>query len=142
MEIAATRLTAFQFSAIFTDNPHIYIARARMASDLQKIDLPPAEVLRDSERRWVWVLTALKLRGTNLARVARAENIPRNTLQVAKLHPYPRAEGVIARSLGVSVQTLFPDRYDRHGVPIRKKRAPASLKVRHAAGYPQARAAE
>lgn len=61
--------------------------------------------------RRAWVIYHLKLKGETLAGLARKAGVNRRQTQKALSRPYPRMEAIIADTLGVKVQDLFPDRY-------------------------------
>lgn len=77
------------------------------------------------ERR-EWIKYQLRLRGKNLASVARELGVSRHASILALRKPYPRMEQAIAKNLGVSPSTLWPERYDSHGVPNRRRGRPRS----------------
>ncbi len=83
-------------------------------------ELPPQEVVQDPVKRRVWVIYRLMLMGMTLADVARSANVERTTLYHAFLRPYPRMELAIAQALGLKPEQLFPERYDRHGLPAKR----------------------
>lgn len=65
--------------------------------------------------RRAWVIYHLRLRGETLASLARKAGVNRRQTQKALSRPYPRMEAIIADTLGVKVQDLFPDRYPADG---------------------------
>ncbi len=85
------------------------------------MNVPSGKNLRDPARRWNWLLTQLKGRGQSLATLARSLEISRSAVQCAKYAPYPRVDFAIAKSLGVAVHELFPERYDEDGSSIGRK---------------------
>lgn len=96
-----------------------------------KLDKTTKRILRDPGKRRAWVLYQLTLRGENLVTIAREWNVSRQCVRQALVKPYPKFERIIAEHLGLTPQQLFPDRYDRDGLPLRgagpgKKRRPVS----------------
>lgn len=90
-----------------------------------KLDTTTQELLRDPLRRRDWVHYQLRLQGRTMASVAdnaHPKPVRRQTLYQAFLRPYPRMEKLIADALGLTPQQLFPDRYDRDGLPKRYRR--------------------
>lgn len=48
----------------------------------------------------------------------------RGSITLALRKPYPKAERIIAETLGVTPQTIWPSRYDENGVPNRPRGRP------------------
>jgi len=67
-----------------------------------------------AERR-VWILGQLRLRGTSLRRLAAQEGVSPQAMSNALMCPSSHLEEVIAAALGLTVQQLFPERFDDHG---------------------------
>jgi len=76
--------------------------------------------LADPDKRWGWVIYQLNLRGKTLVDAARAGQVNPSTLYQVKYRRYPRMERLLAAAVEVPVDKLFPDRYDRHGIPLRR----------------------
>lgn len=88
--------------------------------------VPEPEVLADSKKRAAWVIYQLKLRNQNLSKLARRHKKTRSAAASALRRPYPIWEARIACELGMTPQQLFPERYDKHGIPNRKAGRPSS----------------
>lgn len=91
-----------------------------------KLDDHTKALLADPKRRRDWVIYQLRLQGRSMADVARKAEPPvrRQTLYNAFLTPYPRMEKLIADSVGLTPQQVFPERYDRDGLPVRRMGRP------------------
>lgn len=73
---------------------------------------------------WHWkdVLVALNKKGYSLRQIGMAEGYPDgNALGLAARRPFPKAEGIVAKYLGVEPQTIWPSRYTADGVPNRRR---------------------
>jgi len=88
---------------------------------MKPIDRPPKNITGDQALLRAWVIYQLSIRGRSLAAVAREHGIMRQTIYQVFLRPYPRAEKIIADALGLRPQDLWPSRYDRHGLPNRRR---------------------
>ncbi|MGK7345429.1 MAG: helix-turn-helix domain-containing protein [Candidatus Nitrospinota bacterium M3_3B_026] len=77
------------------------------------------------ERR-EWIKYQLRLRGDNLASIAREMGVSRHASILALRKPYPRMERAIAGKLGMSPSALWPERYDSNGTPNRRRGRPRS----------------
>jgi Ner family transcriptional regulator len=84
---------------------------------MQVIATPSAEVLATPSVRWAWIQFQLKVTGRSFAELARQQNVAKETLTKVKTAHYPRMERVIADALGLDATKLFPERYDKHGLP-------------------------
>lgn len=89
-----------------------------------EIDKKTSELLRDESKRRAWIIFQLTLKDESLASIARKAGISRQAIWQALVKPYPRAEKIIAESLGVTPQALFPERYNDDGLPNRKRGRP------------------
>lgn len=78
-----------------------------------------------AERR-AWIRYQLARKGLTLADLSRKQGLHRNVAAAALSRPYPRMERVIARAIGLSPQTIWPERYDSHGRPNRKPGRPTT----------------
>ena len=76
------------------------------------------------EQDWHWadVLAALKKRGWSLRQIGVDEGYEEgNTLGEAARRPYPKAEAILARYIGVDhPMVIWPSRYDASGKPNRR----------------------
>ncbi|WP_313117115.1 helix-turn-helix domain-containing protein [Ectopseudomonas guguanensis] len=80
-----------------------------------------AEIPSDPALRWEWIKFQLRAKGTSLAKLAREQHVTGPALKNVKRTPYPRMERVIAKALGIAVQTLWPERWDANGNPNRQR---------------------
>ncbi|WP_426111254.1 helix-turn-helix domain-containing protein [Pseudomonas sp. DSP3-2-2] len=83
---------------------------------MESFDIP-----LDMERRWEWIKFQLRVRGTNLAELAREHKLNERAIRNAKLRPYPRVERAIALALGLKPIQLWPERWNVDGTPIRQR---------------------
>lgn len=90
------------------------------------IDSSTKDILRNPEARRVWVAAQLKLRGTNFRALAREHGVSPQAVSQAVMLPSERLELVLAETLGMRVQDLFPERYDRRGVRTCQRRPRAA----------------
>lgn len=63
------------------------------------------------------IVAAFKRKGTSLTREARKLGMNDSYLMGALNKPYPKAERLIAKLLGVTPQTIWPSRYHADGEP-------------------------
>lgn len=73
------------------------------------------EVPKDIRERAIWVEYQLKLRRKTFASVARDCGCGRGTIRRALFLPSAPQEKALADAIGLTVQQLFPDRYDSEG---------------------------
>jgi Ner family transcriptional regulator len=74
-------------------------------------------------RGWSWnrVVYELRERGLSVAEVARQAGFSTVGSRSVQTKRWPRMQAAIAKSLGVSPITIWPDRYDDEGLPLRLK---------------------
>lgn len=84
------------------------------------------DLLADPKRRRDWVIYQLRLQGRSMADVAQKAEPPvrRQTLYNVFLRPYPRMEKLVADAVGLRPEQVFPERYDRNGLPVRRMGRP------------------
>lgn len=90
-----------------------------------KIDRKQVPV--DLFHRSQWIQTQLRMRGTNLSRLAKDHGLGSTTLHSALRIPSLPAEQLIANALGTTPKVLFPERYSVNGErlhQVRSKRPP------------------
>jgi Ner family transcriptional regulator len=58
-----------------------------------------------------YISAALKAKGTNLSALSAASGYSRNGLRNALYRPYPKAEKIIAKAIGVEPEEIWPSRY-------------------------------
>lgn len=79
----------------------------------------------DPRERNLWVIYQLKLRGKTLKAVAAEIGITEQSLHHALYKPSLRAEEKLAKTLGLTPEELFPERYGDAGnrlVEVRPRR--------------------
>ena len=69
----------------------------------------------DPFERRAWVLYQLARRRLTQAEIARRVGVSRQAVNLALTAPSARIERAIAEAIGVTVEDLFPERYDRTG---------------------------
>lgn len=85
------------------------------------------DIPSDPNDRWQWIKFQLHLRKTSLAQIAREMGVTRNApLQIPR-KPYPRMEQAIADKLGISVQLLWPERYNADAEPLPRRQDTSHL---------------
>lgn len=69
--------------------------------------------MMESDRDWhvADIKCALEKKGTNFEQLARANGIAGSTIRNALRFKYPKAEGIIAKAIGVSPSAIWPSRY-------------------------------
>lgn len=98
-----------------------------------RIDNKTKALLSDPKKRRSWIHYQLMLRGKTAAAIAESSNVTRQCLYQAFRMPYPKMERIIAKALGLAPATLFPERYDQNGLPLRrygKKSNKANVRTR------------
>ena len=74
--------------------------------------IPYDAVPTDPLKRRGWVVWQLKMRGGSLRQLARRVGLTQQSLSYGLVAPHGRAERAIADALDLTVQDLFPERYD------------------------------
>ncbi len=87
-----------------------------------EIDKTLLRRLQDPATRRRSVIYILQLEHRSLSQVAAKNGVSRQCIYHAFRVPYPRMERLIAAALNLAPGELFPERYDRHGLPISRKR--------------------
>ncbi|MFK5985912.1 MAG: helix-turn-helix transcriptional regulator [Pseudomonadota bacterium] len=67
------------------------------------------------------IVAALRKSGWSLRRLSTANGYAPTSVGVALCRIYPKAEQLIAKTLGVHPMVIWPSRYDKNGNPNRKK---------------------
>ena len=57
------------------------------------------------------IIASLKKAGTNMSALSEANGYSRNGLRNALYRPYPKAENIIAKAIGVTPKDIWPTRY-------------------------------
>ena len=84
---------------------------------------PPKVIIRDRVKLRAWVSYKLKLRNTTLAGVAGSMGLTRGTAYAAFRQPYPAMESAIAKAIDLDPWDIWPHRYDRNKLPIKRGKA-------------------
>ena len=82
------------------------------------------EIPKDAAKRRHWVLYQLRLRGTNLRRLAMKYGTSPQAFSAALFAPSSYIESALAKELGLKVQQLFPERFDTAGRRLHTTRSP------------------
>lgn len=69
----------------------------------------------DSHQRREWLKYQLKTRGFSLAQLARDHGVTRQTMAAAIVSPNRRCEQIIANALGLTPESIWPERYHSKG---------------------------
>ncbi len=69
--------------------------------------------MKKNETDWSWIdiKHALEKKGLTFAQVERDAGLGASTLSNARYRPYPNAQRIIAKALGVKPQVIWPSRY-------------------------------
>lgn len=62
-----------------------------------------------------WIKLSLGLRGFTIQSFAKQHGVKPSTVGTVFTRPYPRMERLIADTLGVAPEVIWPDRYDEKG---------------------------
>lgn len=57
------------------------------------------------------IVYRLKMRGVSLRQLSKSHGFSPTALSVALQRPWPKAEGIIAAAIGVSPESIWPNRY-------------------------------
>lgn len=87
--------------------------------------IPPPS---DPYERAAWVKFQLELRGLSLTAVANAEGVTRRAVSNALHLPSRFLEEAIALAIGLTPETLFPERYGANGQRLCRSREPHRTK--------------
>jgi len=110
------RLQYSFFRVMFSSMEPIDTPKKRHRGDAVKAKIPT-----DSDQRWEWIKYQLRMRGSSLALIAKALDIPRQSVANAKRVRYPRVERAIARKLDMAPRDIWPDRWHPDGAPLRER---------------------
>ncbi len=83
-----------------------------------KLTIKDRALLTDPVKRQHWIQYQLKMRGSSMAAVARQHGTKPDCLRQVWRKTYPKAEKRIADALGLHPADLWPERYDKDGLPI------------------------
>jgi Ner family transcriptional regulator len=70
------------------------------------------------------VIAALRKLNWSMRQLSLANGLQPGTLNVALARPYPRAESIIAKALGIEPKTIWPSRYNADGTSNRAAQRP------------------
>lgn len=85
---------------------------------------PSLDIPKNPSQRRAWLVYQLKLRGLSARQLALREGVSREAIGGVMNTPSATLERVVARSLGLMPQELFPERYDAAGrrlIPTRER---------------------
>lgn len=96
----------------------VYMTASIAAKKTSPKDWHPAEVV-----------AAIRVKGWSLRQLALINGYTNpNSLAVALRRPWPKAEALIAETIGEKPETIWPTRYDRHGKPNRGTSGPRVMR--------------
>lgn len=72
------------------------------------------------------IVAAIKNAGFTLEKLGTDHGYSTTAINVALLKPWPNVEKIIAETIGVAAHIIWPPRYDRLGVPIKRGRTKES----------------
>jgi Ner family transcriptional regulator len=81
-----------------------------------------SDVPKEPAQRAAWVIFQLRQRNSSLAEIARSIQRTRRYLSRTLYAPSYPAEKAIADALGMTVEALFPERYDATGRRLHQRR--------------------
>lgn len=76
---------------------------------------PRTDIPRDPRERSIWVQAELRKAGISFAAIARDIGVDRRAPSQAMFLPNMRVEQALADALGLTVEALFPERFDDDG---------------------------
>ena len=85
-------------------------------------NINPKDIPDDIPHRKEWIKYQLLIRGCTLTDLANKEGVGNQQPTKALAASYPKWEYIISKELGTTPQLLWPERYDKYGVPLRDKR--------------------
>ena len=68
------------------------------------------------------IVAAIKKRGYSLEGLSRKHGLSKTAVSVCLCKPWPHVEQLVAATIGVEVHKIWPSRYDRTGLPIKRGR--------------------
>ncbi len=77
------------------------------------IELPKKE-----PDRWAAIKMHLEIRGYSFTKLAKEHGITKNTLTIVKNKSYPKSQKIIADTLVLKPEWIWPERYGDDGKPI------------------------
>lgn len=72
------------------------------------------------------IVAAIKNAGFTLEKLATDHGYSASAINVALIKQWPAVEKIIAETIGVAASVIWPPRYDRLGVPIKRGRTKES----------------
>jgi len=82
------------------------------------INLSTVNVPKSPAERRAWIVYQLRIRGASLRRLAAQVGVSPQAMSNALMLPSSHLEPVIAEALGLTVQQLFPERFDALGTRV------------------------
>lgn len=80
------------------------------------------DVPKEPAVRRAWVIYQLSIRGRSLRQLALSEGVYPQAMSTALVAPNVHLEPVIAKAIGLTVEQLFPERFDDTGRRIARTR--------------------
>lgn len=79
------------------------------------------QIPTDPNQRWEWVKYQLRSQGSSFKKLSCELGVTDNAVINTKYLPYPRMERAIAKKLGLTPQTIWPERWNKDGSPCRQR---------------------
>jgi len=93
--------------------------------------MPNIEKNTVPKERWLWIRNRIELKGLSLASIARDHGYHKSAVGLARDYRYPAIEKIIADTIGLTPQDLFPSRYSADGQPIGRNYPRDRRRLRH-----------
>jgi len=94
--------------SIDTDKNIVYIF------SMMKIYIP-----KEPTERWEWIKYQLRLKGYSLRRLGKEYGVTHGAVDAVSNQHLPKWERIVADKIGLLPQEIWPERYDKNGLPIR-----------------------
>lgn len=65
------------------------------------------------------VVAAVRMAGTSIRQLSLANGLAEHTLKECLRRSYPKAEAIVAKAIGRSVEEIWPSRYQREAKRVR-----------------------
>ena len=97
---------------------------------MKHVDSTTRQLFTDPAKRRAWVKYQIHMQGRTMSAVADEAGVKRQTLYQAFQRSYPRMEKIIADAVGLEPAVLWPERYDRHGLPLYRMGRPKRSRLK------------
>jgi Ner family transcriptional regulator len=75
------------------------------------------------------IVAAIKDAGFTLESLSETNGLSKSAISTGISKPWPQVEAIIARTIGISAQEIWPPRYDRAGMPIKRGKTKESKRL-------------